>query len=78
MSKTNKPLENDPAESKKLLDTQKSIDVEEVRRVCAEMPLTRDTTCGVGFLKGAFLQKLFLSSIIPLLCCSFRNVCVFS
>ncbi|XP_073847715.1 solute carrier organic anion transporter family member 74D-like [Musca autumnalis] len=57
MSKTDKDVENDPESSKKLLDTQKSIDAEELQRIYAELPLTKDTTCGVGFLKGAFLQK---------------------
>lgn len=57
MAKSDNDLENDRETSKKLLDTQKSIDAEELKRVLAELPLTEDTTCGIGFLKGPFLQK---------------------
>ncbi|XP_075166175.1 solute carrier organic anion transporter family member 74D-like isoform X2 [Haematobia irritans] len=49
--------QNDPESSKKLLDTQKSEDAEELKRIFNEMPLTEDTTCGFWCFKGPFLQK---------------------
>lgn len=57
MAKTDNEPQNDPDSTKKLLDTQKSIDAEELKRTLNEMPLTDDTTCGIWCFKGSFLQK---------------------
>lgn len=57
MAKTDNEPQNDPDSTRKLLDTQKSIDAEELKRTLNEMPLTDDTTCGIWCFKGSFLQK---------------------
>lgn len=57
MSKNEKDPQNDPETRKKLLETQKSYDKEEIRRILNDMPLNEDTTCGVGCFKGSYLQK---------------------
>lgn len=49
--------QNDPESKKTLLDKQKSVDPQEVKRILKEMPLTEDTTCGFGCVKGSFLQR---------------------
>uniref|UniRef100_A0A1I8PZI4 Solute carrier organic anion transporter family member n=2 Tax=Stomoxys calcitrans TaxID=35570 RepID=A0A1I8PZI4_STOCA len=57
MVKTDIDLQNELETRKRLLETQKSIDAEELKRVLQELPLTKDTTCGIGFIKGSALQK---------------------
>ena len=57
MSKNVNDAEQDMETRKKLLDTQKSRDSDDLKRIYKEMPLTADTTCGIGCLKGSFMQK---------------------
>lgn len=57
MAKTDTNLQDDPEARKKLLNTQKSINAEELKRVLEEQPLTDDTTCGIWCFRGSLLQK---------------------
>uniref|UniRef100_A0A1I8NU26 Solute carrier organic anion transporter family member n=1 Tax=Stomoxys calcitrans TaxID=35570 RepID=A0A1I8NU26_STOCA len=58
MSKTEADEQNDRESSKKLLNTQKSVDPQELRKFMNDMPLTQDTTCGFLCFRGPNLQKL--------------------